>query len=267
LFATGQLQNGDPSFQWLQVFEAIVNPNYDVTITVGDDGEVTVDQAGIPILRFLVHVLPIWLGDDALEDAIEDALADRPPKKPPKPRPGGAVALTVPDKGPLTLGDARRPSFDPATSGLEAVEEVAEAEPFDGALFIKETVLDDDYSEEGLESGGWMAVNIGLAVTAVGAAWAWLDELGDAARKPAARVDDITPGKCSRPGAAMRLDDAIDEVRHGGDALADCRDNARRIAEAAGDGPPVWDPPHGPGQRPHFHPTIGGERAPGHVSY
>jgi hypothetical protein len=78
---------------------------------------------------------------------------------------------------------------------LEAVEEVAEAEPFDGALFIKETVLDDDYSEEGLESGGWMAANIALGITAVGLAWAWLDD----AAKGASKLDDV----CRRSGIAI----------------------------------------------------------------
>lgn len=65
----------------------------------------------------------------------------------------------------------------------------------------------------------------------------------------------------------MSIDDPLEEVRRGGDVLAESRDAARRIAEQAGDGPPIWDPPHGPGQKPHLHPTIGGERAPGHVLY
>lgn len=59
----------------------------------------------------------------------------------------------------------------------------------------------------------------------------------------------------------------MDEVRRGGDVMAESRDAARRIAEQADDGAPIWDPPHGPGQKPHWHPTIGGERAPGHVLY
>jgi hypothetical protein len=79
------------------VFEAIVNPDYDVTITVGDDGEVTVDQAGIPIMTMWANQwLPTWLGDDALENAIEDGLAALPPKKP---APGPAEALKVPEDG------------------------------------------------------------------------------------------------------------------------------------------------------------------------
>ena len=89
----------------------------------------------------------------------------------------------------------------------------------------------------------------------------------DASKKPPARNVDITPNGGARPGLPMNIDDAIDEVRRGGDVLAESRDAARQIAEQAGDGPPFWDPPHGPGQKPHWDPTIGCERAPGHVLY
>jgi len=89
----------------------------------------------------------------------------------------------------------------------------------------------------------------------------------EAPRTPPARGVNIIPRRSARPGAPMSFDDAVREVRGGGDVMAESRDAARRIAEAAGDGPPVWDPPHGPGQKPHFHPTIGGERAGGHVLY
>ena len=52
--------------------------------------------------------------------------------------------------------------------------------------------------------------------------------------------------------------DAIDELRNGGDVIARNRTEARRIAEAAGGGPPIHEPRHGnpaDGHRPHYHPT------------
>jgi RHS repeat-associated protein len=89
----------------------------------------------------------------------------------------------------------------------------------------------------------------------------------DAPGEPPARGLDIQSGKGHSAGGPMSFDDAVAEVRGGGDVVASGRDNARSIAEAAGNGPPQWDPPHGPGQLPHFHPTIDGVRQPGHVAY
>ena len=77
---------------------------------------------------------------------------------------------------------------------------------------------------------------------------------------------DITPNRGARARLPMGID-ASDEVRRGGDVIAESRDAARRIAGQAGDGPPVWDRPHEPGQKLHWHPTIGGKRAQGHVLY
>jgi RHS repeat-associated protein len=84
---------------------------------------------------------------------------------------------------------------------------------------------------------------------------------------------DIQPGKGHQRGEPLTEQEAIDQVRNGGDVIANCKDMARKIAEQAGDGPPIWNPPHNrpgePPQRPHYHPTQGGERLPGagHVLY
>jgi hypothetical protein len=85
--------------------------------------------------------------------------------------------------------------------------------------------------------------------------------------QPDARSIDIQPGKGIQIGEGLSEAEAIDEVRAGGDVIAKDRDTARRIAEEAGDGAPIFEAPHGPNQHPHFHPTQGGERAGGHVLY
>lgn len=89
----------------------------------------------------------------------------------------------------------------------------------------------------------------------------------NAPSNPAAYEANIQRNKHARQGRPMSFDDAVDEVANGGDVFANGKDTARNIAGQAGDGPPVHDLPHGPGQAPHYHPTIGGERAPGHVLY
>jgi len=33
-----------------------------------------------------------------------------------------------------------------------------------------------------------------------------------------------------------------------------------KLEKAAGDGPPIWEDGHVPGQKPHFHPTVRGAR-------
>jgi RHS repeat-associated protein len=82
-----------------------------------------------------------------------------------------------------------------------------------------------------------------------------------------AREVGIIRNRTIRPGVRVNIDDAVNVVREGGDIMADCRDTARSIAHRAGNGPPIWDPPHLPRQKPHFHPSVGGERGPGHVMY
>ena len=86
---------------------------------------------------------------------------------------------------------------------------------------------------------------------------------------PAKELDFI-PGKpdTAVPGADISIEDAIEIIRAGGDVIAADEATARAIAEAAGFGQPVRDPPHGPGQRPHYHPTDGrGKRLPGHILF
>jgi hypothetical protein len=91
----------------------------------------------------------------------------------------------------------------------------------------------------------------------------------DAVRVPDARELDIQPGKSATPKAPLTEDEAVEHVRKGGDVIAKNRDMARRIAERAGRGKPEYDDPHGPLQKPHFHPVGpgGGVRLPGHVLF
>jgi RHS repeat-associated protein len=102
---------------------------------------------------------------------------------------------------------------------------------------------------------------------AVGRAGALVHNWNGGPETPPARVADITPGKSVKGGAPLTVGEAIDEVAAGGDVYAGSKSTAMKIAEGAGDGAPIWDPPHGPGQKPHYHPGIGGERGPGHVLY
>ncbi len=94
---------------------------------------------------------------------------------------------------------------------------------------------------------------------------------GDSVQPPAdaaARDIDIQPGKGHRAGGPLSEDEAVDVVRRGGDVIARNRATAERIAEKAGRGKPFFDEPHGPQQKPHFHPRgPNGERAPGHILY
>ena len=84
------------------------------------------------------------------------------------------------------------------------------------------------------------------------------------------REIDFIPGKpeTATPGGALTDDDAVDVVKGGGDVIAGDQGKAKDIADQAGTGAPVLDPPHGPGQRPHYHPTDAhGNRLPGHVLF
>ena len=80
-----------------------------------------------------------------------------------------------------------------------------------------------------------------------------------------AREVDWSRGSYWRPTADITVEEAIDIVQGGGDVVARDQDTAKKIAEEAGDGPPIMEGPHNPGEKPHYHPTRGGERAPGHV--
>ena len=99
-----------------------------------------------------------------------------------------------------------------------------------------------------------------VTVIPVGKCFSW-------GAKAAARAVEIIPRRVMKVGTKLHFDEAVAAVRAGGDVIAKDQSTARRIAEAAGDGPPIWDRRHGPRQRSHYHPTIGGERAGGHVIY
>lgn len=76
------------------------------------------------------------------------------------------------------------------------------------------------------------------------------------------------PGKAAKAGPGLSEDEAVEHVRNGGDVIARDMSIAKRIAERAGEAPPAWDPAHGPGQKPHYHPTgPSGDRVGGHVLY
>lgn len=63
---------------------------------------------------------------------------------------------------------------------------------------------------------------------------------------------------------------AIDHIRAGGNVIAKTKEEARRIARAAGDGgEPIWEDAHGEGEKPHYHPTKNGQRdkGSGHILY
>ena len=85
-----------------------------------------------------------------------------------------------------------------------------------------------------------------------------------------ARDIDFIPGNpdTAVPGVGLDVEDAVDIVSNGGDVIAGDERQARDIADRAGPGKPVRDNPHGPGQRPHYHPTDAhGNRLPGHVLF
>jgi hypothetical protein len=79
-----------------------------------------------------------------------------------------------------------------------------------------------------------------------------------------AREVEIVPNRGWQAGRGLTEAEAVEEVRAGGDVIASGREAARRIAEQAGNGPPIHDGPHGPSQRPHYHPR---RRPGGHVLY
>ena len=108
--------------------------------------------------------------------------------------------------------------------------------------------------------------SLGFAVTKEVAILA-LQNVYAIARNAVAHDANIQPNKHARKGKPLSFDDAVEEVRNGGDVFADSKDTARKIAKAAGDGPPVHEVSHGPGQKNHFHPVRSGQRASGHVLY
>ncbi|MCY1015539.1 RHS repeat-associated core domain-containing protein [Pyxidicoccus sp. MSG2] len=82
------------------------------------------------------------------------------------------------------------------------------------------------------------------------------------------RDADIQPGKNHTANGRLSMEEAVNHVRNGGDVIAPDKSTARSIAEQAGNGRAVWDPPHGDQQKPHYHPLgPDGERAGGHVLY
>ncbi|MBX2801355.1 MAG: HINT domain-containing protein [Myxococcales bacterium] len=86
--------------------------------------------------------------------------------------------------------------------------------------------------------------------------------------KAPAREIELTPGKGHQAGGELSMDDAVECVRCGGDVIAKDKSTAREIAGRAGKGPPVRDPAHKPGEKPHYHPTSDGvNRTGGHVLY
>jgi len=95
-----------------------------------------------------------------------------------------------------------------------------------------------------------------------------LDALARVQANAPARELVIVPGKSATAGAGLTEDEAVEHVKAGGDVIARDKSIAKRIAQRAGSGAPEWDPPHGPGQKPHYHPTgPNGERVGGHVLY
>lgn len=102
--------------------------------------------------------------------------------------------------------------------------------------------------------------------------WFWWYLTQDEAEEcPVAHDTDFIPGKPETQGKGHPLSEgeAADIVRNGGDVVARNEREARRIARLAGDGhsEPIHHNPHGSGQRPHYHPTIGGVKGGGHVLY
>jgi RHS repeat-associated protein len=126
-----------------------------------------------------------------------------------------------------------------------------------------ETVL-GEISEPGTETVYNLEVR-GDHTYFVGPLRTWVhNQCGD----PAARELDIQPNKWHRAGAPLSEEDAIEHVLNGGDVVARDADTAQRIAEQAGNGPPIFDEPHGPGQLQHYHPLgPDGLRGPGHVAF
>jgi hypothetical protein len=86
-----------------------------------------------------------------------------------------------------------------------------------------------------------------------------------------AREADLTPGKSLEAGGELSTEDAVEDVRKGGDVIAKDRSTARDIARRAGGGEPIHEQPGpraGPSGKPHYHPaTPSGQRLPGHVFY
>jgi hypothetical protein len=73
---------------------------------------------------------------------------------------------------------------------------------------------------------------------------------------------EVIPNKSVNVGDQVSFDQAVDIVTDGGDIVTDSVGEARRIAEQAGDGPPVWHDPSrthdGLLREGHYHP--GSER-------
>jgi len=82
------------------------------------------------------------------------------------------------------------------------------------------------------------------------------------------RVPDFHPNKPMGPGFPVSDGDAIDIAGLGGDILTPNKGTANGIAGAASDPGtvPVQHGPHGPFQRPHYHPIINGEHG-GHIMW
>ncbi len=89
--------------------------------------------------------------------------------------------------------------------------------------------------------------------------------------RPPARETDFLPGNSDTDtvDGPVSVDDAVETVRdYGGNITAQDERTARDIANQSGSGEPIRDNPHGPGQRPHYHPADAhGNRLPGHVFF
>jgi RHS repeat-associated protein len=96
-------------------------------------------------------------------------------------------------------------------------------------------------------------------------------ETGQQSGEAPAREADLTPGKSLEAGGELSTEEAVEEVKNGGDVIAKDRGTARDIARQAGGGEPIHEQPGpraGPSGKPHYHPaTPSRQRLPGHVFY
>ena len=94
---------------------------------------------------------------------------------------------------------------------------------------------------------------------------------GKSGGRAPAKEASLTPNKNLQTGSDLSLEDAVEEVKAGGDVMAKDRKTARDIARKAGGGEPIHEPAHAKADhsaRPHYHPaTSFGTRLPGHVFY
>jgi hypothetical protein len=133
----GGLQNGESSAPWLWLFEALTSDEFDVTISVDQDGNVDVEIDGTPPWPF--SGMPPGVFEVVAEALLALALPDPASQEP---QPGPAVAPELDYNRPFTSGMTAQGLHDGTGSQLMAQASDASGTMGPVGIVIQATVFD-----------------------------------------------------------------------------------------------------------------------------